>query len=522
MGSAFQRIRARSGHAGVTRMNELSADVQRSGARVASGLRRLSQVPVLAETTPATGPPSPATRVRADFSQIPVYADDAARDPAAGASAFASGRSRVPPGVLGSSPVLVPATATRPTGFPAPAEESMSHRLQPERPDGGSAGPVRPSTAPAPAPALIFDLLRDSGQPLAAQVRQEMETRLGADFSGVRVHTDSAARASAVAVGARAYTLGDHVVIGEGGADKHTLAHELTHVIQQRQGPVAGTDLGDGLKVSDPLDVYERAAEANAARVMRAPVRTHLGHASAADSGSRYLRVATWSPPSVATARSLSPSSHPLVVQRGAGTSKPGTATQQYYLLRRNDVDYEYQWSVDTEAQGRVEAYARRWEEMPVGYVSFSFENKQQVAAPGQNAPFTGENILGRAAGRVCRVGGLYNISLTRPGPANIFSGFADTLMDMAERKARERGATLMYLEPAVSEVRKSPNNNEKEDKDPYRYYTRLGFEDDPQARAHNLALFEQLAGPAAVVTEKQKQGFHEAQTGRILVKHLH
>ena len=94
--------------------------------------------------------------------------------------------------------------------------------------------------------------------------------------------------------------------------------------------------------------------------------------------------------------------------------------------------------------------------------------------------------------------------------------------MDMAERKARERGATLMYLEPAVSEVRKSPNNNEKEDKDPYRYYTRLGFEDDPQARAHNLALFEQLAGPAAVVTEKQKQGFHEAQTGRILVQHLH
>lgn len=31
--------------------------------------------------------------------------------------------------------------------------------------------------------------------------------------------------------GARAYTSGNHVVIGDGGADKHTVAHELTHVI---------------------------------------------------------------------------------------------------------------------------------------------------------------------------------------------------------------------------------------------------------------------------------------------------
>jgi hypothetical protein len=95
-----------------------------------------------------------------------------------------------------------------------------------------------------------------------------MQTRLGADFSEVRVHTDSVARASAAAVGARAYTLGDHVVIGEGGADKHTLAHELTHVIQQSQGPVAGTDHGGGLRISDPSDPFERAAESTATQVM--------------------------------------------------------------------------------------------------------------------------------------------------------------------------------------------------------------------------------------------------------------
>lgn len=98
-----------------------------------------------------------------------------------------------------------------------------------------------------------------------------MESRLGADFSDVRVHTGPTAQRSAAEIGARAYTSGSDVVIGAGGGDKHTLAHELTHVIQQRQGPVSGTDTGDGLRVSDPGDRFERAAEANARRVMSGP-----------------------------------------------------------------------------------------------------------------------------------------------------------------------------------------------------------------------------------------------------------
>jgi hypothetical protein len=105
-----------------------------------------------------------------------------------------------------------------------------------------------------------------------------MESRLGADFSDVRLHTGSAARASAAEVGARAYTSGSHIVIGDGGGDKHTLAHELTHVIQQRQGPVAGTDNGAGLSVSDPGDRFERAAEANAVRVMRRTPEQSVRH----------------------------------------------------------------------------------------------------------------------------------------------------------------------------------------------------------------------------------------------------
>ena len=128
----------------------------------------------------------------------------------------------------------------------------------------------------APVPVVqrstVHDVLRSPGRPLDPPLRTEMETRLGADFTDVRLHTGAAAAQSAAGIGARAYTSGNHVVIGEGGTDKLTLAHELTHVIQQWRGPVAGTDHGDGLSVSDPSDRFERDAETNARRAMAMPV----------------------------------------------------------------------------------------------------------------------------------------------------------------------------------------------------------------------------------------------------------
>lgn len=144
----------------------------------------------------------------------------------------------------------------------------------------GSAAVQRSSAAPSAEVqrSSVHRVLSSAGRPLDEPVRQEMEARLGADLSEVRMHTDAAARASAAEIDARAYTSGNHVVLGEGGADRHTLAHELTHVIQQRHGPVAGTDNGTGLKISDPSDRFEREAEANATRILRGPVP-----ASAAD-----------------------------------------------------------------------------------------------------------------------------------------------------------------------------------------------------------------------------------------------
>ncbi|MET9657765.1 DUF4157 domain-containing protein [Streptomyces sp. NPDC006510] len=129
----------------------------------------------------------------------------------------------------------------------------------------------RATERPAVQRSAVHEVLRTRGRPLDKATRTDMEARLDADFSDVRIHNDSTAKASAAEIGARAYTSGNHIVLGDGGGTKHTLAHELTHVIQQRQGPVTGTDNGAGLKVSDPSDRFEREAEANATRLMSAP-----------------------------------------------------------------------------------------------------------------------------------------------------------------------------------------------------------------------------------------------------------
>src|SRR6266511_2708259 len=93
---------------------------------------------------------------------------------------------------------------------------------------------------------------------------------------------------SARSVNAQAFTVGSNVVFQHdmydpaSPAGRHMLAHELTHVVQQRSGPVDGTDAGGGVKVSDPSDRYERAAVANADRLMSGPAPAEPAGASAA------------------------------------------------------------------------------------------------------------------------------------------------------------------------------------------------------------------------------------------------
>jgi hypothetical protein len=107
---------------------------------------------------------------------------------------------------------------------------------------------------------------RGGGRPLEPEVRSDMEQRLGHDFGEVRVHADGQAGESARSVGAHAYTVGSEVVFQpsswapETPDGRRMLAHELTHVVQQRSGPVDGTPAGGGVSVSHPSDRFEQEA----------------------------------------------------------------------------------------------------------------------------------------------------------------------------------------------------------------------------------------------------------------------
>ena len=120
----------------------------------------------------------------------------------------------------------------------------------------------------------VEEATRSGGQPLDSATRVQMEGAIGADFSSVRVHTGGDADRSAAQLGAHAYTVGDDVVFASGRYEpesptgQRTLAHELTHVVQQRSGPVEGTDTGGGVRVSHPSDRYEQAAENMADQVV--------------------------------------------------------------------------------------------------------------------------------------------------------------------------------------------------------------------------------------------------------------
>ena len=147
-------------------------------------------------------------------------------------------------------------------------------QLQRDAGNASVASLLQDELAEEGARSPVLDVVGSGGgQSLDAGTRSEMESAFGADFGSVRVHTGAQAAESARSVQARAYTVGDDIVLGSGlspasSEGRHTLAHELTHVVQQRSGPVEGTPAAGGISVSDPSDRFERAAEATADAVV--------------------------------------------------------------------------------------------------------------------------------------------------------------------------------------------------------------------------------------------------------------
>ena len=134
-----------------------------------------------------------------------------------------------------------PAPASTSDAKPGRAPVGLDEKLEKTKPEQL----LRKETGPAPSvdssTQLAIGNKMTSGQPLSNDVRGFMEPRFGADFSGVRVHTDADSAGLSNRLSARAFTHRNHVFFSNNqyqpgtSEGKHLLAHELTHTIQQGQ-----------------------------------------------------------------------------------------------------------------------------------------------------------------------------------------------------------------------------------------------------------------------------------------------
>jgi hypothetical protein len=106
---------------------------------------------------------------------------------------------------------------------------------------------------------------RGGGSSLDSGVQTSMEGALGDRFDDVRIHTGTEADALNRSVSAKAFTTGSDIFFSQNASPSDTslLAHELTHVVQQR-----GSDFSGGpMTVSPAGDANEQAADATASSV---------------------------------------------------------------------------------------------------------------------------------------------------------------------------------------------------------------------------------------------------------------
>jgi len=128
--------------------------------------------------------------------------------------------------------------------------EDLEDEEEPEIEEGEELRRKVTGIAPAAGADVGMDLesaiqrARGRGQPLSDAVRRPMERAFGADFGGVRVHADDEADSLNRSLQARAFTAGQDIFLRQGeyrpgsSEGQRLLAHELTHVVQQKGGAV--------------------------------------------------------------------------------------------------------------------------------------------------------------------------------------------------------------------------------------------------------------------------------------------
>lgn len=164
----------------------------------------------------------------------------------------------------GGSERATPALASRlgNRGFGAWLDQRVAS-LQASPQESATAGAAR-LALDGPVEAL------GAGHALDAPTRHTYEPLLGTSLAGVRIHDDAAGASMAAGLGARAATLGSHIVFGAGQFDPHgaggrrLLAHELAHTAQL--GHLTPTLAAPFSRAGDAL---EHGADHAAARMLR-------------------------------------------------------------------------------------------------------------------------------------------------------------------------------------------------------------------------------------------------------------
>jgi len=214
-----------------------------------------------------------------DFSRVRVHADT---------QAAVAQRRAAPAAVTRLSPSQVPLRMT-PTGD---RTEAQARRFAST---GKWATPVTPGRTYSISGYGVRALehgVAGPGSPLDAQTRRRFEPELRLDLAPVRVHTDATAAASARALGAKAYTVGSHIVFAPGryqaatDGGRELLAHELAHVAQQA---ASGAPVVAAFPDISIWDVGELVFPTETL-VVKAVDRIHPGIAlDALEAGARYI-----------------------------------------------------------------------------------------------------------------------------------------------------------------------------------------------------------------------------------------
>jgi Domain of unknown function (DUF4157) len=159
---------------------------------------------------------------------------------------------------------LRPGTSTGAPALPAALAPNAAAVRAPRAPSAAAPSAAVQRKGDGSVDAFLVNLpVSHGGQAMPDGVRAKMEAALGADFSDVRIHVGP----QASSIGALAFTRGSDLYFAPGQYNPNSLqgqqilGHELTHVVQQRQGRVSNP-FGSGVAV-----VQDRQLEAEADRM---------------------------------------------------------------------------------------------------------------------------------------------------------------------------------------------------------------------------------------------------------------